>query len=191
MTGDKISTTDELPVHYRVHTRVDLRADRTAAVLVQVVFVLVAGTMIGGALAFGFPFGNGGHTGVLVGVTVVACVLYMVLHEVTHGVVMWWWSRTRPRYAVRFPFLTTGSEAYFTRTAAIVVALAPTVVWGVVLIGMLLVLPAAVLVPVYVVTVLNFAGSAGDYLQAYVFGTLPAAALIQDDGTHTTVFLPA
>lgn len=59
------------------------------------------------------------------------------------------------------------------------------------LVTLLLTLSSQFFLPVYIVTILNFAGSSGDYFQAYAVARLPARALIQDDGKKTTVLLPA
>jgi hypothetical protein len=55
----------------------------------------------------------------------------------------------------------------------------------------LLLVPPPLVLPVFVVAVLNFAGSSGDYIQTYSMAKLPPGALIRDDGRTTTVFLPA
>ncbi|MFZ2173166.1 MAG: DUF3267 domain-containing protein [Rhodococcus sp. (in: high G+C Gram-positive bacteria)] len=192
MSGhDIVSTTDELPSNFRFHTRMDLKSDKKAALLVQLLFVAVAAVMIAVALAFDLPLDSGWNTWVLVVVTVVSVLLYMAVHELTHGAFIRFLSRTRPKYSVRFPFLTTGSTAYFSRKDAAVVALAHTVVWGIVLVAMLIVAPADFFLTVYVLTVVNFAGSAGDYVQSYAFSKLPPTALIQDNGRETTAFVPA
>lgn len=70
-------------------------------------------------------------------------------------------------------------------------ALAPAVVWGAVLLVLLVVVSAPWALTVFVVTVLNFAGSSGDYVQAFAVSGLPSGALVRDDGRTTTVFLPA
>lgn len=56
---------------------------------------------------------------------------------------------------------------------------------------LLVTLPSQFFFSVYIVTILNFAGSSGDYFQAYAVAKLPPTALIQDDGRVTTVYLPA
>jgi hypothetical protein len=91
---------------------------------------------------------------------------------------------------VRFPYLVTGSTAYLGKRSFAAVALAPSVVWGAVLLVLLVVVPAPLVLTLFVVAVLNFAGSSGDYVQSYSVARLPMGALIQDDGTTTTVFLP-
>ncbi|MFD0047135.1 DUF3267 domain-containing protein [Pseudarthrobacter scleromae] len=99
-------------------------------------------------------------------------------------------TRVRPTYAVRFPFLTTGNRAYLTRRTAVVVALAPCIVWGGVLLAALLTVPADYRITMYVLLALNFAGSAGDYVEVYVVSRQQPDALVQDDGDNINVFVP-
>lgn len=51
-------------------------------------------------------------------------------------------------------------------------------------------LPADYRLTAYVVLALNFAGSAGDIVEAYVVSRQQPEALVQDDGGKIHVFLP-
>ena len=64
------------------------------------------------------------------------------------------------------------------------------VLWSVVLVPMLLVVPDAVILTVYVTTALHAASCAGDVVYAVVLARLPGSALVQDTGNVTAVFLP-
>ena len=56
---------------------------------------------------------------------------YIALHELTHGVVMKACGAS-VRYGYKVVYAYAGSDAYFTRSAYIVIALAPVVLWGIV-----------------------------------------------------------
>ena len=56
---------------------------------------------------------------------------YIALHELTHGVVMKACGAS-VRYGYKVAYAYAGSDAYFTRSAYIVIALAPVVVWGII-----------------------------------------------------------
>lgn len=177
------------PADHRLHAELDLKEGK-AATTVQVVFALVAGAMVGLAFVIDLPTGGwGGWT--TAAVTAIACLLYTAVHELTHSAVLWAVSGVRPSVALRFPYLVTGNRAYLGRRAFVVVALAPAVLWGAVLIVLLLTVAPQFLLTVYVVAALNFASSAGDYYQTCAVARLPRSALIQDDGTTTRVYLPA
>lgn len=70
-----------------------------------------------------------GSRGVTAAVTVAAVVVYMVAHEFTHGTALWALTRVRPTYAVRLPYLSTGSQALLPRRDVVVVAVAPFALW--------------------------------------------------------------
>ncbi|WP_454083355.1 DUF3267 domain-containing protein [Georgenia sp. Marseille-Q6866] len=181
----------DLPDSYRLHSTLDLKDDKRAATTIKVAFALTVAAMITLALVLDLPFQSTLSTGASVSITVVACLAYMVVHELTHAALLWWLTRERPTVGVRFPYLITGSQAFLTRGGAVVVALTPLVLYTLVLLDLLRSLPPEFFLTVYVVLVLNVAGSAGDVLQARAFLRLPPAALIRDDGEETSVFLPA
>lgn len=185
------SASSTLPAGYRPHGSVDLKRDREQFVAIQVVAVLIVAVMVGPVLLLDLLPAGGWSTWVTIAVTVAACLVYGAVHELTHAGALRLLCDERPTVAVRFPYLITGSPAYLGRRSFAAVALAPSVVWGVVLLVLLMVVPPALVLTVVVVAVLNFAGSSGDYIQTYSTAKLPPGALIQDDGRTTTVFLPA
>lgn len=91
---------------------------------------------------------------------------------------------------MRFPFLTTGSRAHLPRQSAVAVAIAPSIVWGIVLIGALLILPRYYRLTAYVLLTLNIVGAAGDYVEECVVSRQRPAALIQDDDENIYVYVP-
>ena len=141
--GDQGSLRDtaELPRTYREHRTVDLKTDKKFAVAVQGIFVLMALVAVGAALLLELPLETSWSLILTISVTLFACLIYMAVHEATHGVVLQMLTKVKSFYAVRFPFLTTGNHAYLTRRSAVVVALAPVVIWGIVLVAALLTLP--------------------------------------------------
>ena len=190
--GDQGSLRDtaELPSTYREHRTVDLKKDKKFAVAVQGLFVLVALVAVGAALLLELPLETSWSPILTISVTLFACLLYMAVHEATHGVVLQILTKVKPSYGVRFPFLTTGNHAYLTRRSAVVVALAPVVIWGIVLVAALLTLPQDYLRTAYILLALNFAGSSGDCVEAYVVSRQQPDALVQDDGNKVHVFVP-
>lgn len=185
-----LRSTAELPPGYRIHRTVDLEKDRKFAVAVQGLFVLVALCAVAAALLLDLPLTSGWSPVVTVPVTLLMCLVYMAVHEATHGFVLQSLTEVRPSYAVRFPFLTTGSRAYLTRRNAVIAALAPSVVWGIVLFVALLTLPADYRLTAYILLALNFAGSAGDFVEVYVVARQQHDALVRDDGGKLHIFAP-
>ncbi len=189
--GDHIRVRDtaELPATYREHRAVNLK-DKKFTVAVQGIFLVVALAALGVALLRLLPLDTSWSSVLTIPVTLVACIIYMAAHEATHGVLLHMLTKVKPFYAVRFPFLTTGNHAYLTRRSAVIVALAPAVIWGIILIAALSAAPQDYRLTVYILLALNFAGSAGDYVEVYVVTRQQPDALVQDDGNKVRVFIP-
>lgn len=180
-----------VPPGYKLGRAIDLRDDSRAAATIQVTLVCVVAVMIGLALLLDLPLDSSWSAGVVAATTIALCVAYTVLHELTHGAALRLLTGVRPTFAVRLPYLVTGSPAYLDKTRAIVVALAPVIIWGAVLVAALLTVQSDLVLTVYIVLTLNVASSAGDYYEVWAIAALPAGALIRDDGEQTSVFLPA
>ncbi|RAX47765.1 DUF3267 domain-containing protein [Arthrobacter sp. AQ5-05] len=178
-----------LPDAYREYRTVDLK-DKKFTVAVQIIFGVVVLVAVGVALLLGLPLRSSWSPILTIPVTLAACLIYMAAHEATHGVVLQALTKVKPSYALRFPFLTTGSRAYLTRRSAVIIAIAPAVIWGLVLLAALLTLPQDFLLTTYILLALNFAGSAGDLVEVYVVSRQPSDALVQDDGNKVLVFVP-
>lgn len=185
-----IGNTNVLPTGYGVRTTVDLKSNRKVAISIQIGFIVIAAVMVGLALILRFPLSSGFSTWVTIVVTILACLFYMVVHELAHAGFLWLFTRIRPVVMLRIPYLSIGGRGYLNKRSFFVVALAPVVIWGLILVMLLVALPLQFFFSVYIVTVLNFAGSSGDYFQAFAIAKLPPSALIQDDGKVTTVYLP-
>lgn len=180
----------ELPPAYGEHRTVDLKKDRRFAVAVQALFAVVAFVAVAAALLLDLPLASSWSPVVTIPVTLLACLVYMAVHELTHGVVLQLLTKMQPSYTVRFPFLTTGNSAYLTRRSAVIVGLAPGVIWGVALLIALLTLPADYRLTVYILLALNLAGSSGDWVEVNVVARQQHDALVQDDGDKIRVFVP-
>ena len=81
-----------------------------------------------------------------------------------------------------------GSNDYYDKRSYIVIALAPIVVWGVVLLVLNLLVPVQWFWIVYWVQVSNISGAAGDLYVTYRFSRLPQDILVQDYGVGMTVY---
>lgn len=178
------------PSGYGFHTEIDLKTDRRLSRTIQVVFALVVAGAVWSAVGLDLALESSWGTGVTVAVTVVACVAYAIGHEAIHGVLLSSLSGTASRYSLRLPYLTTGNDAFLDKTRFVIAALGPVVIWGAVLAVLFLALPQDFSLTLYVLTALNLAGSAGDYVQAVIVARLPSTAVIRDNGHQTTVWLP-
>ncbi|MCS5479937.1 DUF3267 domain-containing protein [Corynebacterium sp. YIM 101645] len=180
----------ELPMTYHRHVTVDFKKDRKFFLTLQAVFLVVVLIAAAVALVLDLPLASGWNPGVTTLATVLSLVVYMAVHEATHGISLRLLTGTQPSYSVRFPFLSTSSSLYLTRRSLIIAALAPCLIWGTVLLAALFLVPADARLTVYILLALNFAGSAGDYLEAALALRQPREALLQDEGDRVHVFLP-
>ena len=186
---DVVQNTVNLPLNYKFHAKMDLSKDKKINMRIQILLLLLVAIMIGLAKWFNFQLVGSWNTGIRILITVFMCAAYMIVHELTHGFFVKLLSGVKPTYLVKFPFICTGSTAYFNKKSFIIIALSPIVVWGISLILMLLLLPSDFFLSIYIVTILNFAGAAGDYVQVYAISKIHPMALVQDNGEETKVFL--
>lgn len=178
-----------LPENFEERGTLDLKKDKKASLAIQLLFGSLVVLMVVLARWLEFPIDSTWSTARSILATVGMGIAYVIVHELTHGVAIRVLSGVRAEYFFRFPFVCTGSKAFFNKTSFIVISLTPVVLWGIVLVILLLVLPPDYFLSIYILIGLNFAGAAGDYVQAYVVSKLPPSALIQDDGKQSRVFL--
>lgn len=112
---------------------------------------------------------------------------YIPLHELTHGLSMYALSGVKPSYGLRLPYAWAGSTVWFDRTSHIVTALAPIVVWGVVIQMLIALLPEKWFWPLWVVQISNLSGSAGDIYCVWYLLRMEGELLIQDTGTRMRI----
>lgn len=122
-------------------------------------------------------------------VILVGYLIYIVLHELTHGVVMYAFCHKKLRFGVSLTYAYCGSTAYYDKIHYIVIALAPVVIWGIVL-GVLNVFfhSDAWFWVIWFIQAGNIGGAAGDFFCTYKMCRYPNDILVQDTGTEMTVF---
>lgn len=183
--------TGTLPAGYQAKRTFDMAKDKQLNTVIQFLFLFITGVLIGFALWVGLPLSTDLNPFSSFLVTVLLVFIYMALHELTHALFIKIFSGTLPSFRIRFPFLSVGSEAVFKQSHFIVIALAPVLLWGALLIIMLFIIPERSFLSIFIVMIVNFAGSGGDYVQAYIAFNSPAYTLFQDNGKETTLFVPA
>ncbi|MEG2950567.1 MAG: DUF3267 domain-containing protein [Clostridia bacterium] len=120
--------------------------------------------------------------------TAVFMLVYLVGHEAVHGVMMWAVSRVRPHFGFSLMYAYAGSEVYFGKLAYLTIALAPVVVWGVLLEVICAVLPTDWFWVCFATQVFNLSGAAGDFYVVYRVSRMPSDVLIKDTGTSMTAY---
>ena len=116
-------------------------------------------------------------------------LVYIILHEAIHGIFMYAFSHVKPNFGFSGAYAYAGSNVYFGKIHYLIIALAPVVVWGIVLAVLNLTLPEHWFWPVYFIQIVNLSGAAGDFYVTWRFFSLPKDILVQDTGVSMTVFL--
>ncbi len=181
-----------LPEGYKEIKQIDLQKDKKLAGLVNgLAFIVMAAMVI--PMLFIVPIKSFMADGkifylVKLGVVVVGMIAYIVLHELVHGIVMKYYSKIKPTYGFTGMYAYAGSSAYFCKKHYIVIALAPIVLWGVVLFILNLLVPTGWFWVVYLIQMMNISGAAGDLYVSVSFSKLPEDILINDTGVSMTIY---
>lgn len=119
---------------------------------------------------------------------IVLMIVYMVLHELVHGVAMKLCGTKKVKYGFTGLYAFAGSEDYYAKKPYIFIALAPVVLWGVVLLIVNLFVSVEWFWVVYILQVINLSGAAGDLFVTVKFSRFPKDVLIKDHGVGMTVY---
>ena len=178
----------QLPDGYGERIKIDLQKNKTEALLVNGLALVIMLVLI-----------EIGHLVVPVqallrlGITklllmVIGVLLYLVLHELTHAVCMKYYGAEKVKFGYTGLYAYAGSDAYFGKKPYIVIALAPVVVWGVVLLILNLLAGDGWFWVVWLIQVSNLSGAAGDLYVTAKLSKMSADILIQDSGVSMTVY---
>ncbi len=121
-------------------------------------------------------------------VALAGVVLYMILHEAVHGIAMKLCGTKQVRFGFTGMYAFAGSTDYYAKRAYLSIALAPVVLWGVILAILQMLVPAAWIWVVYFIQINNISGAAGDLYVTFRFARLPRDILVQDVGLSMTVY---
>lgn len=185
---------EALPEGYREFYSVDLQKNKKVSLFVNLLAVIIA-VLLAVPMHFFVPIfslfsmDNGIVAYFIRFVSLmVLIVAYMVLHELTHGVAMKICGTKKIKYGFTGLYAFAGSNDYYGKKSYIFIALAPVVLWGVVI---------AIINPfvstewfwvVYMLQIINLSGAAGDLYVTVKFSGFPKDILIRDYGVGMTVF---
>lgn len=115
-------------------------------------------------------------------------VVYTVLHELVHGITMKAVGTKKVKYGFTGLYAFAGSNDYYDKTAYITIALAPVIVWGIVLAVIQCFTPTAWFWVPWLIQVTNISGAAGDAYVTAKFSKMPKDILVSDYGVGMTVY---
>lgn len=183
-----------LPEQYREIFRVNLQTDKKKALLINLfalgIIVLLAVPMhfyVPVTTLFDMEAGMGLYALRLL-VLVVAIIVYMILHELVHGLTMKLCGTQKVKYGFTGLYAFAGSEDYYDKRSYIAIALAPVVVWGIVIGVINAFVPMEWFWVVYALQITNLSGAAGDVYVTAKFSRFPKDILVQDSGVGMTVY---
>lgn len=185
---------ENLPNGYNEIYAVDLQKNKKVALFVNLLAILIAVLLIA-PMCFVVPISSlfsmeKGLQNYIIrfAVLFVLIILYMILHELVHGIAMKICGTKKVKYGFTGLYAFAGSSDYYDKTAYIFIALAPVVLWGIVLAIVNLFISVEWFWVVYLIQINNLSGAAGDLFVTVKFSRLPSDILIQDYGVGMKVF---
>ncbi len=122
------------------------------------------------------------------GVLCVSAFAYVILHEAIHGVFIRIISGKWGKFGFNSNFAYASSAAFFGRYEYVTIALAPIVIWGIVLGVVNMIVPVGWFWVIYIIQIINLSGAVGDVYITYAVTKLPKESLFKDDGLDITVY---
>ena len=183
----------ELPEGYREILHIDLQKDRKLMLIVNGLALVIMVVMFAAAMVFVpvttlFDYTDIQGMWWKLAALCLGYIAYMVLHEAVHGIVMRHYSEAKVSFGFTGMYAFAASKAYYCRKHYTVIALAPIVVWGIVLGILQFMVPISWFYVVYFIQAGNISGAAGDLYVTWRMRKMPADILVQDDGVSMTVY---
>lgn len=193
-----MKTQHELPSGYREILHIDMQKDKKMMSKVTVISLIITAVMVAIAVPlhflvcpvsamFDMSAGFGAYF-LRWGICFAGIIVYMILHELVHGITMKMYGAGKIKYGFTGMYAFAGSDDYYCKKPYIVIALAPIVVWGIVLAVLNFLVPAEYFWVVYLIQMINISGAAGDLYVTFAFSKIPKDILVHDDGVSMTVY---
>ena len=189
-----MKATGTLPEGYKEIYSVDLQKDKKMALLVNLLAICIA-LLLAVPMHFLVPISTlfdmeGGLAAYTIrfAALLVLMIVYMVLHELVHGIAMKICGTKKVKYGFTGLYAFAGSEDYYGKKSYIFIALAPVVLWGIVIAIINPFVPVEWFWVVYFIQIINLSGAAGDFFVSVKFSRFPQDILIKDHGVGMTVY---
>lgn len=193
------NSTPVLPSEYNEIYSLDLQKDKKTALIVNgaAIVIMLILFFIGYKVMPVFSlFGTDDEfyyrtTFIKLIVLCVSMVVYLLLHELVHGITMKLFGAKKIKYGFTGLYAYAGCDEYFAKAPYIVIALAPIVIWGIVIFIINCFVPDDWFWIVYIIQIMNISGAAGDLYVTFKFSGFPKEILIKDIGISMTVYSAA
>lgn len=184
----------ELPMGYRQIFSVNLQKDKKTAMVINIGAIIIGIIMavpmhfyISITSLFDFSQGMGNYLARFI-VLMVSMIAYIILHEAVHGVAMKICGTKKIKYGFTGLYAFAGSDDFYDKGSYIFIALAPVVLWGIVLAVINCFVPESWFWVVYFIQIANISGAAGDIYVTAKFSKMPDDILVKDIGVGMTVY---
>ena len=183
-----------LPENYRQILSIDLQKNKKLSLLINAIAIIISVVMIvpmhfAAPISSLFDMSKGIRMYTIRFVTlIILLIAYMILHELVHGITMKMCGTQKVKYGFTGLYAFAGSTDFYDKRSYITIALAPVVVWGIVLAVINVFVPVEWFWVVYIIQVCNISGAAGDLYVTVKFSKLPRDILVQDYGVGMTVY---
>lgn len=183
-----------LPEGYKEIYAIDLQKDKKLSLLVNMLAIAIAVVLavpmhffVPITTLFDMSHGMGNYL-IRFGALLVLMVIYMVLHELVHGVAMKLCGTKKVKYGFTGLYAFAGSDDHYDKRSYIFIALAPVVLWGLVIAVINPFVSAQWFWVIYMLQIINLSGAAGDLYVTVKFSRFPKDVLIRDYGVGMTVY---
>ncbi len=190
----KLRSHSVLPDGYAEIYSLDIKNDKKLSLLINIFAIIIALVIVIPAhfyipiwSMFSMDEGIGMYVLRFV-VLMVSSVFYIILHEAVHGIAMKMCGTKKISYGFTGLYAFAGSKDYYDKHSYIFIALAPVVVWGVVIGIINLFVPYEWFWIIYWIQISNISGAAGDMYVTYKFSRMPKDILITDYGLGMKVY---
>ena len=185
---------ESLPEGYKEIYSVDLQKNKRLAILINSL-ALLFGIALAVPMHFFVPIttlfsmDKGFFTYVLkFAVLLVLTFVYIILHECVHGIAMKICGTKKVKYGFTGIYAFAGSDDYYGKKPYIFIALAPVVLWGVVLLAVNILVSYEWFWVIYLIQITNLTGAVGDLYVTAKFSRMPKDILVTDCGVSMKVF---
>ena len=180
-----------LPEGYEEFYSLDLQKDKQKALLVNGI-ALAIGVLMAVPMHFAVPITtlfdiSEGYIIRMLSLVLLS-VGYLILHELVHGVAMKICGTKKVKYGFTGLYAFAGSEDFYPKKPYIFIALAPVVLWGIVLAVVNFLVPTEWCWIIYLVQIMNISGAAGDFFVTIKFSQFPDDILVKDHGVGMVVY---
>ena len=189
-----MKSTNTLPEGYKEYYSINLQQNKKTALLVNLLALLISVAMIV-PMCFFVPFFTVFDTSngiiplfIRTASLIFLLIAYIILHELVHGIAMKICGTKKVKYGFTGMYAFAGSDDYYGKGAYIFIALAPVVLWGIVLAVINFLVPTEWIWIIYLIQITNISGAAGDFWVTAKFSSFPKEILIRDCGVGMTVY---